>query len=265
MFTGITGIFPFSNDTDMGEQLLNKVASQGIRHLFTRSDSVDVSIRCNPSSKLLQGRIDGLQMTGRGLVIRKDFPVSEMSFTTDAVAIDVAAVLRGEIRLLQPTQAVALISLSEEGINHAFKAQLVTKRLENLSVAALTELSGGKPVSFQDVQIELLANNRIRLFAKCHLGAGEPVPMVMTSTLAVERRRRITFSQAQFEPELVPEEVRDISEKLTGVLDEILNDMVDLDRFDLDGVKLRINRLETQGKKLLFSGYAQIEHFPRTS
>ncbi|MBC6422825.1 MAG: DUF2993 domain-containing protein [Hormoscilla sp. SP5CHS1] len=265
MFTGITGIFPFSSNTDMGEQLLSSVASQGIRHLFSSSESVDVSIRCQPSSKLLQGRIDGLQMTGRGLVIRKDFPVEEMSFTTDAVAIDVAAVLRGEIRLLQPTQAIALISLSEGGINHAFKAQLVTKRLENLSVPALTEFSGGKPVSFQDVQVELLANNKIRLFATCNLGAGEPVPIVMTSTLAVERRRRITFSQAQFEPELVPDSVRDISEKLTGVLDEILNDMVDLDRFDLDGVKLRINRLETQGKVLLFSGYAQIEHFPRTS
>jgi hypothetical protein len=38
--------------------------------------------------------------------------------------------------------------------------------------------------------------------------------------------------------------------------------MVDLDRFDLDGVTMRINRLETQGKTLVFSGYAQIDHFP---
>lgn len=40
--------------------------------------------------------------------------------------------------------------------------------------------------------------------------------------------------------------------------------MVDLDRFNLDGVKMRLNRLETQGKKLVFSGYAQIERFPRS-
>jgi hypothetical protein len=41
--------------------------------------------------------------------------------------------------------------------------------------------------------------------------------------------------------------------------------MVDFDRFDLDGVLLRVNRLETQGKNLVFSGYAQIERFPGTS
>jgi hypothetical protein len=27
---------------------------------------------------------------------------------------------------------------------------------------------------------------------------------------------------------------------------------------------LRVNRLETKGKQLVFSGYAQIEHFPGT-
>ena len=54
------------------------------------------------------------------------------------------------------------------------------------------------------------------------------------------------------------------SKILMGILVEVLNDMVDLDRFDLDGVMLRLNRLETQGKMLLFSGYAQIERIPKT-
>ena len=53
-------------------------------------------------------------------------------------------------------------------------------------------------------------------------------------------------------------------EKLTFALGEILNEMVDLDRFNLDGVKLRLNRLNTEGKMLLFSGYAQIERVPQT-
>jgi len=44
----------------------------------------------------------------------------------------------------------------------------------------------------------------------------------------------------------VPESQREISQTLTGAFAEILNNMVDLDRFDLDGVTMRINRLETQ-------------------
>jgi hypothetical protein len=46
---------------------------------------------------------------------------------------------------------------------------------------------------------------------------------------------------------------------------EILDNMVDLDRFDLDGVKMRLNRLETEGQRLIFSGYAEIERIPHSS
>ena len=262
MFTGVTGFFGRPGNTDMGEQLLNTVATQSIRHLFSRSESVEVSIRCQPSSKLLQGTIDGLQMQGRGLLIRNDFPIEEMSFQTDAVAIDFSAVLGGKLRLKQTTQAVAQITLSESGINHAFQAQLVTKRLENLTQPALTELSGGHPVSFREVSIELRPNNQIRLFAKTDIGESAPIPIAMGATLTVERRRRIQFSDPQFIADPIPEELRDRSAALTGALGNILNDMVDLDRFNLDGATLRINRLETQGKNLLFSGYAQIDRFP---
>ena len=261
MFGGLTS---FNNPTgsDWGERMLNTVASKTIRHLFSKSESVEVFVRCHPSSKLLQGSIDSFKMSGRGLVIRKDFAVEEMSFETDAVSIDFSSVLSGKISLKQPTQAVAQVTLSEAGINDAFKAELVTKRLQNVSLPALTDLSGGEPVSFSEVQLELLPNNQVRILAKADLSTGDLVPISLTATLAVERRRRITFCDPQFEADTVPESQRAISQTLSDAFAEILNNMVDLDRFDLDGVTMRINRLETQGKQLLFSGYAQIERIP---
>ena len=261
MFGGLTS---FNNPTgsDWGERMLNTVASKTIRHLFSKSESVEVFVRCHPSSKLLQGSIDSFKMSGRGLVIRKDFAVEEMSFETDAVSIDFSSVLSGKISLKQPTQAVAQVTLSEAGINDAFKAELVTKRLQNVSLPALTDLSGGEPISFSEVQLELLPNNQVRILAKADLSTGDLVPISLTATLAVERRRRITFCDPQFEADTVPESQRAISQTLSDAFAEILNNMVDLDRFDLDGVTMRINRLETQGKQLLFSGYAQIERIP---
>jgi len=242
--------------------MLNTVASKTIRHLFTQSESVEVFVRCYPSSKLLQGSIDSFKMSGRGLVIRKDFWVEEMSFESDAVAIDFSSVLSGKLALKQPTQAVAQVTLTEAGINHAFKAELVKKRLQKLSLPALTELSNGKPVSFDQVQLQLLPNNQVRILAKADLSDGELVPIGLTATLAVERRRRISFQDPQFEADTVPEAQREISQALSNALAEILDNMVDLDRFDLDGVTMRINRLETQGTNLVFSGYAQIERIP---
>ncbi len=263
MFGGITGL----NDpkgTDWGERMLNTVASQTIRHLFSQSESVEVFVRCYPSSKLLQGSIDSFKMKATGVVIRKDFPADEISVETDAVSIDFGSVLSGKLTLKQPTQAIAKVVLSEEGINYSFKAELVKKRLLNLTLPALTELSGGNPVSFPEIQVELLPENRLRIFAKADLGDDELVPLDMTVTIAVERRRRVSFKDPQIELDSIPEAQKEISKTLSVALAEILDNMVDLDRFDLDGIKMRLNRLETQGKQLIFSGYAEVERIPRT-
>jgi hypothetical protein len=264
MFGGLTGLQD-PKGTDWGEKMLNTVASQTIRHLFTQSESVEVLVRCYPSSKLLQGSIDSFKMSGRGLVIRREFAVEEMSFETDAVAIDFGAVLSGKLNLKQPTQAIAQVVLSEDGINQAFNAELVKKRLVNLSVPALTELSGGHPVSFTDVEVRLLPQNHLRLSAKADLNSGELIPLHMTLSIAIEKRRRIAFKEPKVELDLVPEAQKQISQTLSLALAEILDNMVDLDRFDLDGVKMRLNRLETEGKRLIFSGYAEIERIPRNA
>ena len=263
MFGGLTGLQD-PKGTDWGERMLNTVASQTIRHLFTQSESVEVFVRCYPSSKLLQGSIDSFKMNASGVVIRKDFPADEISVETDAVSIDFGSVLAGKLTLKQPTQAIAKVVLSEEGINYSFKAELVKKRLLNLTVPALTELSGGNPVSFPEIQVELLPENRLRIFAKADLGDRELVPLDMTVTIAVERRRRVSFKDPQIELDSVPEAQKEISRTLSVALADILDNMVDLDRFDLDGIKMRLNRLETEGKQLIFSGYAEIERIPRT-
>ncbi len=264
MLGGFTGTKNTSG-TDWGEQMLNTVAGKTIRHLFTQSEFVDVSVRCFPSSKLLQGSIDSFKMSGRGLVIRREFRTEEMSFETDAVAIDFGSLLKGKLNLKQPTQAIAQVALTEDDINDSFKAELVRKRLENLAIPALNELSGGQAISFTDVQVELQPNNSVRLSAQADIPDQGVVPISMTCTLAVARRRRILFENPQFDGETVPESLREMSRTLTTAMAEILNNMVDLDRFNLDGVTLRINRLETQGKKLVFSGYAQIDHIPNNS
>jgi hypothetical protein len=261
MFGGFIGTNQ-NRGGDWGENLLNSVASNTIRHLFTRSEMVDVEVRCHPSSKLLQGSIDSFKMHGRGLVIRRDFRTEEMSFETDAVSLDFSSVLKGEISLKQPTQALATVKLAEVDINKAFKADLVRKRLENLSEPSLLKLSGNQPVSFTDIELNLLAHNRIQLFAKANLG-DRVVPVSLSCKLGIAKRRRVTFTEAQFEPDAVPPEVRETSQQLSETLVEVLNNMVDLDRFNLDGVKLRLNSLKTQGNLLIFTGYAQIDRVPK--
>ncbi|MGG6293122.1 LmeA family phospholipid-binding protein [Leptolyngbya sp. AN02str] len=260
---GVLNNFKSSLNADLGEQMLNAVASQSIRHLFTSCEAVEVDIQCHPSSKLLQGSIDSFKMSGRNLVIRRDFEVEEMSFATDAVSIDPGSVLAGQIKLRQPTQAVAQVMLTEAAINKAFESPLVTQHLVNVKAEAVTNLSGGEPVSFRDIRVKLLPENQIQLQAVTDLPNRKDVPISLVATLTVERRKRISFKDPRFEGAEVPADMTGLSEVLTMAFAEILDNMVDFDRFDLDGVMLRVNRLETHGQKLVFSGYAQIEHFPK--
>jgi len=260
MFGGFVG-FGNNKGGDWGEKLINTVASNTIRHLFTSSESVEVSVKCNPSSKLLQGTIDSFKMSGSGLVIRKQFRTAEMAFETDAVSIDFSSAVQGKIALKQPTQAIAQVRLSESDINKSFEADLVRKRLEDLTPDGLTTISGGKPVSFNDVTVILLPDNRVKLGANASW-EGATIPVSLNCILGIGKRRRVKFEDIQFEQQDISPELQDISEKLTLALGEILNEMVDLDKFNLDGVKLRLNRLQTEGKILLFSGYAQIERVP---
>jgi hypothetical protein len=109
----------------------------------------------------------------------------------------------------------------------------------------------------------LQPNNGVQLMAKTDLPNCQDVVVALTATLGIERRRRVLFQNPQFDRDRVPESMQGISQILTEAFAEVLNDMVDLDRFDLDGISLRMNRLETEDKFLHFSGYAEIQHFPR--
>ena len=262
MFGSLIGN-PTTEGTDWGAKMLDTVASRSIAQLFSQSESVDVQIRCSPSSKLLQGSIDSFKMNGRELVIRRRFPVQEMSFETDSVSIDFSSVLSGQLQLKQPTQAIAQVVLSEAGINQAFEADLVTQRLEELELPGLESLTQGKPVSFTHVKVKLKPGNRIQLTATAQIATGPEIPIVLETTVEIERRRRINFTNPQCIDESVPDELRQDSQQLSQALLEALNGMVDLDRFNLDGVKLRLNRLETHQDTLTFNGYAEISHFPR--
>jgi len=251
-----------SSSSDFGENMLNSVARQAIAQLFTDSEAVDVSIRCSPSSKILQGIVDSFQMKGRGLIIKKMFEAAEMEFETDAVSLDMAGLMAGKIRLKQATHAIATVTMTESGINRAFKAELVEKHLQNVDSEDATNLSGGDPISFRDVAMELLPDQMVKVMAKTDLPNRADIPICLTATVDVERRRRVVFKDPEFLPDGIEEDVQWLSEALMPAFVGVLNKMVDLERFDLDGVSLRVNRLDVEGKNLLFNGYAEIEHFP---
>jgi hypothetical protein len=97
------------------------------------------------------------------------------------------------------------------------------------------------------------------------------VPIALQATLGIERRRRLRFLNCQFDPDGLPdraalgEEMIALAASASEQLGKVLDQLVDLDRFNLDGVTLRINTIETRGQQLVFSGWAQVNHVPETT
>lgn len=235
-----------SAGAERGDRLLNAVVSGAIARLFTSSETVTATVGYQNPGQLLQGSIDSLTVNGTGLVIRREFPVTDLWFETDRVALDFTQVPQGKISLQEPTRAIAKVTLTEANINRALKSTLVKQRLQD----------------FPHIEVQLLPNQGMRIFAKAKLGA-EYIPICLSAQVSNERRRRLILENPKLDLETIAPEWQNSAAKLSSTLIEALNQLVDVSRFNLDGVNLWLNRVEIEDKKLRFSGYAEITHFPR--
>ncbi len=235
-----------SAGAEWGDRVVNAVVSGAIARLFTTCESVTAEVGYQNPGQLLQGSIDSLTVNGTGLVIRREFPVTDLWFETDRVALDFSQVQQGKISLQEPTRAIAKVTLTEANINRALKATLVQPRLSD----------------FPEIEVQLLPDQKMRIFAKAKLGE-EYIPICLSAKVGNERRRRLVLENPQLELETIAPEWQNSAAKVSLTLIEALNQLVDVTRFNLDGVNLWLNRVEIEDKKLRFSGYAEITHFPR--
>lgn len=247
-----------SQRADAGEKLISSVATTAIRALLSGADDLQVSIYCQPVSKLLQGAIDNFTMKSKGMLIKNQFRAESVRVDTDAIALDLGAVLGGKVRLLRPTEAIASVVLLEEDINRSFEAELVTKKLQGISLAEFEELDRpGETASFTRTRIELLDDNHIRLRTQITFEqSGETGEVAFTARMGVVEQRRLVLEEPVFEDDS-PQ-----ARKLGQVFVDQFNRMMDLDKFNLDGVILRIHRLRVRNRQLIFEGRAKINHFP---
>ena len=224
MFSGAI-MFPNSSP-EWGKQLINTVATEALRRMFSASDSLSVDVRCQSPAQLLQGSLDGFRMEGAGLVIRRQFRTQSMNFETDAVAVDFGAVMQGRLALKNGTQAIAQVTLAEADLNQAFRAPLVTQHLVNRQEPALLEASGGQPVSFGGIKLTQNEKNSVRLSAVVEAIGMEAIPVTLDATVEVVRRRRFIFGNQKFVASETPAELRDRATVFAKVLGDLLDNKI---------------------------------------
>lgn len=248
MTSTVFGSLPFPSQS--GDRIISKVASAAIAALFKRTGQLEATVRAEPVAKLLQGSLDGFDFVGQGMEMYNGLRIEAMELYLQAVSIDFSAIFKGQVQLRQPTQATLRVVLTEDDLTTSFNTPFVVEKLQRLQYQ-------GKSLHFQKTEMLLNEDKSLQLTSQIRLGeAGTPVTLAMRANLQVEERRKLQFVDVTYEGE--PEAV-----ELGQALIAHVNDLLDLDKFALDGTQLRVDRVRLTGKQLIFYGIARLDRFPQ--
>ena len=233
-----------------GAQLVSKAISAAIAALFRRTGQIEANVRAEPIAKLLQGSVDGFDFIGQGMLMYNGLRIEAMELYVQAVAIDFSAIFRGQVTLRQPTQATMRVVLSEEDLTTSFNTPFVVDKLQRLQYQ-------GQSLHFQNTQMLLNEDKSLQLKTQVRLGQSENlIDLDMKANLQVEDRRRLQFVDVTYEGD-------EAAVALGQALIDHVNNLLDLDKFALDGTQLRVDQLRMRDKQIIFYGIAKIDRFPQ--
>ncbi|MBR8829970.1 MAG: hypothetical protein N5P05_000483 [Chroococcopsis gigantea SAG 12.99] len=248
MTAGVFGSLPFSNQS--GDQLISKAVSTAIAALFKKTGKIEATVRAEPIGKLLQGSIDGFDFIGNSMLMYNGLRIEAMELYVQAVSIDFSAIFTGQIKLRQPTQASMRVVLTESDLTTSFNTPFIVEKLQKLEYL-------GQSLNFQNTQMILNEDRSINLKTELKLGDNpEPLLLNMTTFIEVEDRRKIQFVNVTYEGS---EQEQAMGRQLIAHV----NDLMDLDKFALDGTGLKVDRIRIKDKEIVFYGVAKIDHFPQ--
>lgn len=247
----VSGLFGNTMFQDRGgDRLVSKVAGSAIAALFKRSENIEANVRAEPVAKLLQGSLDGFDFIGKGMLMYNGLRINAMELYLQAVSIDFGAIFTGQVKLRRPTQASMRVVLSEDDLTTSFNTPFVTEKLQRLQYQ-------GESLKFQNTKITLNSDKTLRLQSQINIGNGvKPIALDFTTSVEVEERKKIQFVDVKYsgnEAELA----------LGKAVITHVNNLLDLDKFALQGTQLRVDRIRVQDRAIVFYGSASINQFPQ--
>lgn len=241
------GNLPFSGQS--GDQIVSKAITTAIAALFKKTGKLQANLRVEPVAKLLQGSVDGFDFIGNGMLMYNGLRIEAMELYLQAISIDFSSIFSGKVKLRQPTQATLRIVLTEEDLTTSFNTPFIVDKLQKLQYQE-------QSLHFQNTQITVNEDKSLGIEADIKIGNNsEIVSINIIANLEVQGRTKIQFTNPQYQG-------NNDSQLLGKALIDHVNNLLDLDKFVLDGTRLRVDRARIKDKEFVFYGTAEISHFP---
>lgn len=247
----------------------DRVGERLIRSQFDRVEELEVRVDNPPSHQLLQGKVERIQIAGRGLWLRPDIRLDAIDIETDPIDIELPE-LQERLRqrdftfLEKPIQAGIRIALTEEDINRALRSPSVTNRLRQVASRLIPGPTGAQINRYEIVnpQIQFLDNNRFRLQVNLSeqgsSGSGIQINLAAESGLAIANGRKLELLNPRLELNGTP-----VPPVFVNLLTEGLNQRLDLQALEASGITARLLQLEVNPEQLEIAAFVRLAPPPR--
>lgn len=238
----------------IGEKALNKAAEIGLSSQLDEVETLDVNIKTEPL-KLIQGEVEQVNIVGEGLVMQKDLRITELEMQITSVAINPLSVAFGQIELTKPTTGKAQVVLTEADINRAFNSEYVRDKLQNHQITINGQATAITP---QHIDFHLPGEGKITINASILLRATGEIKQIGFSAVPdiSDNGKNIYLKNVEYG------ESQEISPELTQALIEETSEILNLSNFDLEGMSLRVYKLELAKGKLILQAEADVDKIP---
>lgn len=241
---------------------VDKVAEKAIRSRFDKVEQLQVRLDNAPNHQLLQGKIQQLQIAGRGFWITPEFRVDTLELETDPIDVDLKGLRQRSKEqsfkqfLRQPGQAGLRLVLTEKDLNQALASPKVKEQLQNL----MGNLGSSASVFLErydlaDARVEFLENNRLRLQAQLEEPVtGETLNLIIESGINV-----ITGSQLNLIEPNVLVNGKPVPPQLIKAFTAGINRRLDLRRLEEADIIARILQLKLDSDRLQVAAFVRIQ------
>jgi hypothetical protein len=238
-----------SQNQNLGEQALNKVAEVAISSQLDHAEQVNVEVKTDPL-KMMQGKLEGVSISGEGMVVKQDLRAEAVGITLDSVAINPLKAVLGEIELVESLDAQAQILLTEADINRALASDYLQQKMRRFEVNV-----DGKPIMFsvEQAAIQLPQPDQIAINLTLQLQdqAAQQISAVAKPCLKEDGR--------QIDLEILSATAEGLSLNFVTALFKEVVGLLDLRNFEINGSQFQIRDLDIQPQKMLLRGAVSME------
>ncbi|MEC4894725.1 MAG: DUF2993 domain-containing protein [Oscillatoria sp. PMC 1051.18] len=242
-----------SKDRGLPEEALSKAAEIGVKSQLEEAEKVDIDIDSNPV-KLVQGKVDSVEMRGEGLITPQNLRLEEILLKTDHVAIDLLNIALGKVELTHPADARARITLTAADLNRVLNSDYLRSLIRQLDFSLEQDTL---TLIWNRGECYLHGNDKLTLKAELTAQIGKQTKAVAFSVLLrIDKKQKIYLQKGDFQ------EGKDLPLEATIAILEQVEQLLKLRHLRLSTLSLDIDRIEVTTKKIILWAQVHIEQLP---